>query len=50
MNELIKHIQDQIPWCMILANDVVLVDESRTGVNLKLGMRKAGDVEKHVRS
>ena len=25
-----------IPWCMLFADDVVLVDDSRTGVNRKL--------------
>ncbi|KAG2588942.1 hypothetical protein PVAP13_5NG305343 [Panicum virgatum] len=28
--------QGEIPWCMLFANDVVLVDESRAGVNRKL--------------
>ena len=26
----------EISWCMLFADDVVLVDESRTGVNRKL--------------
>ena len=29
-------IQGDIPWCMLFADDVVLVDDSRTGVNRKL--------------
>jgi hypothetical protein len=29
-------IQGDIPWCMLLAVDVVLVDESRSGINRKL--------------
>ena len=36
MDEVTKDIQGDIPWCMLFANDVVLVDESRTGVNQKL--------------
>jgi hypothetical protein len=33
MDEVIKDIQGGIPWCMLFADDVVLVDESRTGVD-----------------
>uniref|UniRef100_A0A0A9A2J4 Uncharacterized protein n=1 Tax=Arundo donax TaxID=35708 RepID=A0A0A9A2J4_ARUDO len=30
MDEVTRDIQSDIPWCMFLADDVVLVDESRT--------------------
>jgi hypothetical protein len=33
MDEVIRDIQVGIPWCMLFADDVVLVDESRTGVD-----------------
>jgi hypothetical protein len=33
MDEVIRDIQGGIPWCMLFADDVVLVDESRTGVD-----------------
>jgi Reverse transcriptase (RNA-dependent DNA polymerase) len=33
MDEIIKDIQGNIPWCMLFADDVVLIDESRIGVN-----------------
>jgi hypothetical protein len=36
MDEVTRDIQDGITWCMLLADDVVLVDESRTGVDQKL--------------
>ncbi|PUZ46468.1 hypothetical protein GQ55_7G080900 [Panicum hallii var. hallii] len=36
MDEITRDIQDDIPWCMLFADDVVLVDESRAGVNMKL--------------
>ena len=36
MDEVTRDIQGDIPWCMFFANDVVLVDESRAGVNRKL--------------
>jgi len=29
-----------IPWCMLFANDIVLVDETRAGVNAKLELWK----------
>jgi len=34
--ELTRAIQDKIPWCMLFANDIVLVDETRVRVNVKL--------------
>ena len=34
--EVTRDIQGNIPWCMLFADDVVLVDESRTRVNQKL--------------
>ena len=36
MDEVTRDIQGDILWCMLFADDVVLVDESRTGVNQKL--------------
>jgi hypothetical protein len=36
MDEVTRDIQGGIPWCMLFINDVVLVDESRTGVDQKL--------------
>jgi len=36
MDELTRWIQDEIPWCMLFADDIVLIDESRKGVNTKL--------------
>ncbi|KAJ7942848.1 Retrovirus-related Pol polyprotein LINE-1 [Quillaja saponaria] len=38
MNELTYNIQDRAPWCMLFADDIVLVDETREGLNSKLGM------------
>ena len=35
MNELIAQIQDEVPWYMLFAADIVLMDESRDGVNAK---------------
>jgi hypothetical protein len=36
MDEVIRDIQDGIHWCILFTDDVVLVDESRTGVDRKL--------------
>jgi Reverse transcriptase (RNA-dependent DNA polymerase) len=36
MDEITKDIQGDIPWCMLFANDVVLIDDSRIRVNQKL--------------
>ena len=36
MDEVTRDIQGEIPWCMLFTDDVVLVDESRAGVNRKL--------------
>jgi hypothetical protein len=36
MDEVRRDIQGGIPWCMLFANDVILVDESRIGVDQKL--------------
>jgi hypothetical protein len=33
MDEVTRDIQGDIHWCMLFADDVVLVDESRTGVD-----------------
>jgi hypothetical protein len=33
MDEVTRDVQGGIPWCMLFTNDVVLVDESRTGVD-----------------
>jgi hypothetical protein len=40
MNEVIRYIQGDIPWCMLFADDVVLVDDSLTWVNRKLELWK----------
>jgi hypothetical protein len=36
MDEVTRDIQGGIPWCMLFADDVILVDENRTGVDQKL--------------
>ena len=36
MDVLTRAIQDEIPWCMLFSDDIILVDETRAGVNAKL--------------
>jgi hypothetical protein len=36
VDEATRVVQGDIPWCMLFVDDVVLVDDSRTGVNRKL--------------
>jgi len=36
MDELTRKIQDEVPWCMLFADDIVLIDETRAGLNDKL--------------
>jgi hypothetical protein len=38
MDEVTRDIQGGISWCMLFADDVILVDESRTGVDQKLDL------------
>lgn len=36
MYELTRCIHDYIPWCMLFADDIILVDETARDVNAKL--------------
>jgi len=36
MDELTREIQDEVPWCASFADDIVVIDETRDGVNDKL--------------
>ncbi|KAM2624012.1 hypothetical protein TB1_031028 [Malus domestica] len=38
MDELTGHIQGDIPWCMLFADGIVLIDETQEGVNAKLNL------------
>nr|XP_009788851.1 PREDICTED: uncharacterized protein LOC104236591 [Nicotiana sylvestris] len=36
MDVLSRHIQGEVPWCILFADDIVLIDETRSGVNTRL--------------
>uniref|UniRef100_A0A1U7VDN8 Uncharacterized protein LOC104217579 n=1 Tax=Nicotiana sylvestris TaxID=4096 RepID=A0A1U7VDN8_NICSY len=36
MDALKHHIQGEVPWCMLFADDIILIDEMRGGVNERL--------------
>ncbi|XP_060202855.1 uncharacterized protein LOC132631279 [Lycium barbarum] len=36
MDALTSHIQGEVPWCMLFVDDIVLIDELRSGVNARL--------------
>jgi len=36
MDELTRAIQDEISWCMLFADDIVLIDDTSIRVNAKL--------------
>nr|XP_009800188.1 PREDICTED: uncharacterized protein LOC104246132 [Nicotiana sylvestris] len=36
MDILSRYIQREVPWCMLFADDIVLIDETRIGVNARL--------------
>nr|XP_018627627.1 uncharacterized protein LOC108945833 [Nicotiana tomentosiformis] len=36
MDVLSRHIQGEVPWCMLFFDDIVLIDETRSGVNARL--------------
>lgn len=37
MDEITRNVQNEVPWCMLFADDNVLIDETRkwVGTNLK---------------
>uniref|UniRef100_A0A1U7XC67 Uncharacterized protein LOC104232524 n=1 Tax=Nicotiana sylvestris TaxID=4096 RepID=A0A1U7XC67_NICSY len=36
MDALTHHIQGEMPWCILLADDIVLIDEMRGSINMRL--------------
>ncbi|GJY38489.1 retrovirus-related pol polyprotein LINE-1 [Tanacetum coccineum] len=42
LHELTKGIQESIPWCLIFADDIVLISETRGGAEWKIGAVEEG--------
>nr|XP_009593913.1 uncharacterized protein LOC104090513 isoform X1 [Nicotiana tomentosiformis] len=40
MDALTRHIQGEVLWCMLFADDIVLIDETRGGVDDRLEFRR----------
>ena len=36
LDEVTKHLHEEIPWCMLFADDIVLIDETIDGINYKV--------------
>ncbi|XP_019258341.1 PREDICTED: uncharacterized protein LOC109236607 [Nicotiana attenuata] len=36
MDALTHHVQGEVPWCMLLTDDIIQIDEMRSGVNERL--------------
>ncbi|XP_019230972.1 PREDICTED: uncharacterized protein LOC109211848 [Nicotiana attenuata] len=36
MDALIRHIQGEVPWCMLFADGIILINKTRVGVNERL--------------
>lgn len=37
MDVLMQQIHGEMSWCVLFANDVILIDETHEGVNVKFG-------------
>lgn len=49
MSELTSHIQDEIQRCGLFVDDMVLINETKEGVNKLVVWRKALELKKDLR-
>ena len=40
MDKLTRGIKDEMPWCMLFADDIFLIDKTREGVDTKLEVKR----------
>ncbi|PKA53806.1 ubiquitin-protein ligase E3 C [Apostasia shenzhenica] len=36
MEVMTRHIQDEVPWCMLFTDDIVLIEKTKEGAKAKL--------------
>ncbi|KAG5628201.1 hypothetical protein H5410_013419 [Solanum commersonii] len=46
MDELTRSIQEEVPWCMLFVDDIVLIDETRDRVDARI--QGSGDIDDDV--
>lgn len=40
IDDLTRHIHDQVPWCMLFVDNIALIDENRAKINFRIVERK----------
>jgi len=41
MDVLTRHLQEDVPWCMLFANDILFVDKTKEGVEGELELLRS---------
>lgn len=36
MNDLTRHIQNEVSWCILITDVIILIDDTRAAINYKL--------------
>ncbi|PKA60324.1 ubiquitin-protein ligase E3 C [Apostasia shenzhenica] len=36
MEAMTRYIQDEVPWCMLFADDIILIEKTKEGAKAKL--------------
>ncbi|KAH0436082.1 hypothetical protein IEQ34_026489 [Dendrobium chrysotoxum] len=48
MDVLTRHLQEDVPWCMLFADDIILIDKTREGVEESKGFRLSRSKTKYM--